>query len=356
MYHCPDPRLENHNLLVLCMVELNYLDTAVFAAEDVLTTVTTNRPGPALTTFTPALSHTLATDMSNSTQQDGIDIPALQAGQLASYMVTSETALYCFDWLVTLDQEAKYIWAKRWTLSTWVFAINRYASLLYAILSVVTPPTLNRLVIPFMARRTVSDILKLSISAASDADIVSAPVCRIGAVFRVTGLCTVQPQYLALSGGIFLEYGFLCREYELSAIVSFSTRGCVILADVIVLVVTWIKAIGVVRAASRLDLKVPLSEILIRDGTIFFIALLGINIYVLLANGLPTTSTDISIFGSALLEPFVPSLICGLMRSASHTSEDQEGTAAHSSTIRFNSNVLIGNMGESLRIGTGIEE
>lgn len=48
--------------------------------------------------------------------------------------------------------------------------------------------------------------------------------------------------------------------------VSLGTRLAVVLADVIVLAVTWINAFGTVREARRAKIKVPLSQVLIRDG------------------------------------------------------------------------------------------
>ena len=49
-------------------------------------------------------------------------------------------------------------------------------------------------------------------------------------------------------------------------LVSLSTRIALIIADVIVLAVTWRKAASTVREASRINVRVPLSEVLIRDG------------------------------------------------------------------------------------------
>lgn len=48
--------------------------------------------------------------------------------------------------------------------------------------------------------------------------------------------------------------------------VNLGTRLPVIFADMIVLAVTWIKALGTVRDARRLNIRVPLSEVLVRDG------------------------------------------------------------------------------------------
>lgn len=58
----------------------------------------------------------------------------------------------------------------------------------------------------------------------------------------------------------------ICINIRHCLTVSLSTRIALILADIIVLVVTWIRAIGVVREASRIKVRVPLGQVLIRDG------------------------------------------------------------------------------------------
>lgn len=47
---------------------------------------------------------------------------------------------------------------------------------------------------------------------------------------------------------------------------SLSTRIAVIVADLLVLAVTWYKTAGTVRQAHRLGIRAPLWEIMLRDG------------------------------------------------------------------------------------------
>ena len=49
--------------------------------------------------------------------------------------------MYAFEWLITLEQEVEQIWAtRRWTISTWIFAGNRYSVLLFLVLELVPVP------------------------------------------------------------------------------------------------------------------------------------------------------------------------------------------------------------------------
>jgi hypothetical protein len=60
---------------------------------------------------------------------------------MASFAHTLYTALYVYDFIITIAQEVDAVWAKKWTLSTWIFAVNRYCYLIFAVVMVATPGT-----------------------------------------------------------------------------------------------------------------------------------------------------------------------------------------------------------------------
>jgi hypothetical protein len=51
------------------------------------------------------------------------------------------TALYSYDYIMTLDQEINHIWTKKWSLSTLIFALNRYTTLILQLYPVLAPVT-----------------------------------------------------------------------------------------------------------------------------------------------------------------------------------------------------------------------
>ncbi|KAI0685094.1 hypothetical protein BC835DRAFT_1421587 [Cytidiella melzeri] len=311
--------------------------------------------------------------MSNSTDQDAVDIISfLQAGLIETSLIFATSALYCYEWMVTLDQEVKYVWAQRWTLSTWIFAVNRYASLVYSILMLAPTPTFIRSVFLHLSQYTI--LLQFIVAASFSGLRVFALSSRNIWLFLVVFFLNMVPfatnmfHYITdpveftddaeclapLGTSAKVELGYI-----LDATVAFTTRGSIILADVIVLVVTWVKTVGTVREASRINIKVPLSEILLRDGTLFFICLLGINVFILLVNDLPLSeAVGLSIFGGsfvALTPPIIISRFLLNLRQASN-QEPESGTVAQKSTTRFKSDMIVGNMGQSLRFGRDEDE
>ncbi|EKM48537.1 uncharacterized protein PHACADRAFT_202695 [Phanerochaete carnosa HHB-10118-sp] len=67
------------------------------------------------------------------------------------------------------------------------------------------------------------------------------------------------------------ELQFSVRTYGICTFrVMYITRGSLILADAIVLVLTWIKTFGHWKSARRLSMRVSLTMCLLRDETMFF--------------------------------------------------------------------------------------
>ncbi|KAI0809238.1 hypothetical protein BC629DRAFT_1104269 [Irpex lacteus] len=58
-------------------------------------------------------------------------------------MLVATIVLYCYDWLLTLGQEVKYVWQPRRNILWWIFVIVRYATLLNMVLHLVPTPTLH---------------------------------------------------------------------------------------------------------------------------------------------------------------------------------------------------------------------
>jgi hypothetical protein len=58
---------------------------------------------------------------------------------MASFADKFYTALYVYEFVITIAQEVDAVWARKWTLSTWIFAVNRYSYLIYAVGIVAIP-------------------------------------------------------------------------------------------------------------------------------------------------------------------------------------------------------------------------
>ncbi|KAI0084405.1 hypothetical protein BDY19DRAFT_909879 [Irpex rosettiformis] len=234
---------------------------------------------------------------------------------------------------VSFDQEVRHIWVSRkWTLTTWIFIANRYATLLNMIVLLLPDPNRILFRVHSFEQHTATALISCFSTRQVFTGLRAFALCnRSLPIFLVIFGLSIVPFFSNLVGYVKMTPLFLeTSPGTLSCILHLPLSAPAILgsilADLIVLVVTWMKTAGTVRKASYLNIKVPLSELLIRDGTLYF-----------------------------LLNSIV---ISRFMLSLRQTSEQHTGalgsSVAQQSTVHFNSNVsdiLVGNMGESLMLG-----
>ncbi|KAI0088349.1 hypothetical protein BDY19DRAFT_950467 [Irpex rosettiformis] len=251
------------------------------------------------------------------TIQNTIDISALQREITSDYVAVASVVMYIYDWLVSFDQEVKHVWTRKWTLSTWIFITNRYVTLLDMIIILIPNPYHRIVCIALIRLDSILQLFFLLVSALLTA-LRAYALCnqRIWVLLLVFGLGMVS-FFTNMVAFIVVTIVFIlvppapiCFQHLpfSSAVglgISLSTRVALIIADLIVLVVTWRQAAGTVREASRINVRVPLSEVLIRDGTFFFVGLLAINIYQVLSSNIDAVHQFVPI--ETLLTPFVDS-------------------------------------------------
>ncbi|KAI0085277.1 hypothetical protein BDY19DRAFT_996987 [Irpex rosettiformis] len=152
-------------------------------------------------------------------------------------------------------------------------------------------------------------------------------------------------------------HGYLIYNRVIAAtIASLATRIAVITADLIVLLLTWRKAFGMIRHASRFKLQVPLLfRILVRDGTFFFLGLLAANVFKFVTTNISSLVTLEA--GDTFLTPLTSMIISRFILNLQEINEkdDLSGTTLQSS-IRFNSNGIVGSLGDRIMFGDDVDE
>ncbi|KAI0766078.1 hypothetical protein BC629DRAFT_1442830 [Irpex lacteus] len=307
-----------------------------------------------------------------------------RAYMIQDWILTASTALYCYEWLVTLAEEKERIWAKKWTFFNWIFALNRYAMLFSMILSVwparshsagscVWKNQLSHafLLLQFLASAAFTALRVYGISGMNRwiSSLVFLRLCSAVPVFTnmvlyiklVPVLVPVIPDRIECAGHDPLSDAAILR-------LSLSTHIALIVADVIALQVTWRRTIENVRAASLLGNTFNLSQALFRFGqhtllpvsyilsthiaqeisTKGFRALLILNIIQVLTNTIPSFLS--LALASSFFVPFGSIIVCRFMLSLRQAGE-QPGSSedpVHLQSMRFSSNVLARDFGDTL--------
>ncbi|KAI0769180.1 hypothetical protein BC629DRAFT_1442265 [Irpex lacteus] len=305
-----------------------------------------------------------------------------RAYMIQDWILTASTALYCYEWLITLAEEKERIWAKKWTFFNWIFALNRYAILFSMVLSVwparshsvgscVWKNQLSHafLLLQFLASAAFTALRVYGISGMNRWISSLVFLCSAVPVFKnmvlyiqlVPVLVPVIPDRIECAGHDPLSDAAILR-------LSLSTHIALIVADVIALQVTWRRTIENVRAASLLGNTFNSSQALFRFGqhtllpvsyilsthiaqeisTKGFRALLILNIIQVLTNTIPSFLS--LALASSFFVPFGSIIVCRFMLSLRQAGE-QPGSSedpVHLQSMRFSSNVLARDFGDTL--------
>ncbi|EKM50263.1 uncharacterized protein PHACADRAFT_201106 [Phanerochaete carnosa HHB-10118-sp] len=131
------------------------------------------------------------------------------------------------------------------------------------------------------------------------------------------------------------------------------TRGAVILADTIVLVLTWIKTFRSWKNARSLDIKVSITTCILRDGTIYFMALLAMNIAQMLTGNIVVGSSIVADFTTFLPSVLINRFMINLRQTSGSVMSDMNNQQQEQpiATLQFRGTTdhWLGNIGEELQ-------
>ncbi|KAH9899782.1 hypothetical protein C8Q73DRAFT_663375 [Cubamyces lactineus] len=163
-------------------------------------------------------------------------------------------ALICYEYFITLDREVALIWGRKFTGATVLFILNRYLAL-------------------FKYPIYIADLVPIPDESWKIALLVALPASVPLATNIYLYSQTYAANYAQPIGCVWLN---TVPVHVYSSLLIF-TRSSVITADVLVLLITWWKTNDIRRLAAQTDVKVSLTSLIVRDGTMYFLVLLYMN-------------------------------------------------------------------------------
>ncbi|KAI0701048.1 hypothetical protein BC835DRAFT_1303840 [Cytidiella melzeri] len=279
-----------------------------------------------------------------------------QSVRSTNYIIYGLVALVVYEHLITVSREVRNVWSRKFSGAAVLFALNRYLLLVYILVQNVPVSTSEGC---FISLRTFDTIIELQalVSAIFSALRVYAiwnrnlvfPVF----IFLLNLVRTVNniDLYAGSSIVFFILGPFdICSEQssrsEAAQVhATLATRICVILADLLVLTVTWAKTVSTKRRAMRTGLNAPLITMLLRDGDYRLMtdelalpplntngpslahgrAMLNLNIAQILVENVPVLAqlSPVSSFISVLIPILISRFILNL-REVDHDAADDE--------------------------------
>ncbi|EKM57575.1 uncharacterized protein PHACADRAFT_192722 [Phanerochaete carnosa HHB-10118-sp] len=286
-------------------------------------------------------------------------------------------ALIFYDHLITLDQEVRTVWQQSFSIVSLLIVFTRWTLLMQAVFAFI-PQGLVRYVSPSNWINEAPSLVAFVQTAVFSALRVCAIWNRNYVLFIIVLVLSLPPvvtnTYAIFNG--YLEYFpspiDACIEFpnysdEVDHICTFSllllfTRIPLIVADVLILILTWMKTHRQYREAKLLNIKSPLATCLIRDGTIYFFILLVLNASQILSFYL-TSISIVTAFTSTLPQMLICRFMMNLrlLNLGSSTSSEvgMSQQLASLRTLVFNNDAppsFMGNMGEPLDYDQDVSE
>ncbi|KAI8982952.1 hypothetical protein BD414DRAFT_579214 [Trametes punicea] len=254
---------------------------------------------------------------------------------MESLGLASMFALMIYEFLITLDREVALFWNAKFTRTTIVFLLNRYMSLLkYPVAMLADWPTSQSGCEVITRLTDVLEIIPYFVWAIFSATRVHALtggqwiLCLTVFVLSSMPIWTnmyliVQtvPENMSAPLGCSTIISLPVAVYTAALLL---TRICAMLSDTIVIVITWNTTFHGWKAASAARLNISLSEIILRDSSIYFVILLAINVVHLICS---FTST-LTIFPALVAEPLTAITITRTMLNL----RDADQLASHTET------------------------
>ncbi|THH00151.1 hypothetical protein EW026_g2343 [Hermanssonia centrifuga] len=208
-------------------------------------------------------------------------IEELQVQQIEIFLIWSVTALVTYEYVITIHNEITMVWRKKWTIATWLFILNRYLLIAYTLLTVV----------PYSAQFSnlvnLAQFIVFALFSALRAFVIynfNIPILVL--VFLLNIVPVATNIWSTSTGSVPIPSTYLPT--SILTVMAILTGLAMIAGDVVVLIVTWITTYKPLREARELKISNTLGGVFLRDGTLYFIALLTLNIAQICFQNIPS--------------------------------------------------------------------
>ncbi|KAI0704970.1 hypothetical protein BC835DRAFT_1410304 [Cytidiella melzeri] len=326
--------------------------------------------------------------------------PTLLHQSFSDYLILASSVIGVYDSILTFRQEMRTVWQRQWTGVTCIYLLNRLMALLlscsiiwfvdsdrtdlihdlltrFTQLHECSDAAQQALIWLYLVQHlvfTVFSALRLYAISGRRAWCFAAVVvmnfapfvyCAWDAAPNCEYLVRVSLTYFnpanlsPVFGAIGGRYVIAGTIVLVSALIGLSYRTALIMrcamiaTDALVLIATWAQTIPVYMQARNLTSRMPVVTILLRDGTIYFIASLMINVMTLT---IIIKYPDVPPVFSVTLTPILVSHFILNLRQAASSSSSPYTSGGALSEIRFSVDRLVGNMGEPLEHAANYED
>ncbi|CCM04122.1 uncharacterized protein FIBRA_06283 [Fibroporia radiculosa] len=255
-------------------------------------------------------------------------VQVLEAGYPLLYVGVAVGALVIYDHVITLALEIQLIWRCKATGATLIFFLNRYLLFIYAMSSILNVINWSTNVVScrFIHNTSCAKTDQLRALLYNFANIALPLIVAVFSALRVYALAHTSSMRLVVALATLLLgvvpsganlYYYTQQSYPVVVVLGNNTacnytsnyslilyknsyspnvsltiiaRTCALVSDLLVLIVTWLKTFKFYVRSKSSGVETPFFELLLKDGTLYFMVMLVLNILEIILNSRYDTS------------------------------------------------------------------
>ncbi|KAH9855923.1 hypothetical protein C2E23DRAFT_882684 [Lenzites betulinus] len=249
-----------------------------------------------------------------------------------TYYTFAAFALLAFEYVITFDREARLVWTQKVSGATILFLLNRYWLFFHC--NVVGYMVIVGNGGPPIIWAAFSMLRGYALSGrrwwiAFVIFLLFLPDIVLTCVYYSKLIPTAAPPpFNCLLSSDLPESTWI----QLIVLYSFviASRTCLIAGDLIVLLVTWHSTFSITRAAKVANMQMSLTSALLKDGTLYFVCLLILNVLNIIINAVPNSSA-VSAFQDPITSILVSRFLLNLRDTLTADTRNSQPTFIRSS-------------------------
>ncbi|TCD64573.1 hypothetical protein EIP91_003900 [Steccherinum ochraceum] len=179
------------------------------------------------------------------------------------------STLFCYDFVLTIPDEVRLVWNQKLSGASVLFLVNRYLVAAITVITgylnlTVTGTCINASILSITWQFVIITFIAVRVYAIWNGD------WRVFAVVFTAGLAMpVEALYFLISQHR-PPVSEAVRKLPLFAV----SLTSIIAVDAVALALTWVKTASLVRLMAKVEVKLTLTTMLLRDGTVYFCVLI----------------------------------------------------------------------------------
>ncbi|GJE86752.1 hypothetical protein PsYK624_028330 [Phanerochaete sordida] len=280
-----------------------------------------------------------STQNATTTQEESVTAAAYANFVRGNYFSMSSRVLFLWEFCVTFDDEVEYVWRGRWTPATILYMINRYVNVVITLLELLDQAPFQTEQCFVLKRDSCGPFVRVlqSLLVVALFIVAAFATIRVYAIWNYNWKPALLILLLSLISPIISiimdvdqlpaiapppsvgAWAFLTIPH--SRRLTIINRASTVAYDGVVLLLTVARAMSLRQDSIRLRVRDGIMALILRDGALYFLALLCINLTQIIMSAELAGNNNIAYYVSPMTSVLISRFLIDLRKAAA--KEDQ---------------------------------